>query len=250
MRAVLVVAVLLVGSAVAVTIADLALNAANCATLRESATINTQVTIPCACRLSTGVLTAVRCYPNCCPRVVDQFEGDRCHTENRLLWSVFEQTVCTPRPAAEYTDDTPNCFFKGNDPDIASAVASAGATTLKFTLSLRAEHHCSNLYIAECNASRAGVGSVFRSFRIKGTGLPLPDYCWLKCAPTPYVPCTSTECWAHRGETHANIREWTLPQQLPIGNYALVCQTLMQHVAEGSSLYQDAFSQSFFRIDP
>jgi hypothetical protein len=238
-----VVAAMCVGYVAAVTIDDLKLNEETCRVIRNNAAL--AGSIPCDCRLNTGSQTPVRCYPNCCPRST-KFEGDRCHEQNRLTWSVYEQLVCEPRPPAEYTDDTPNCFYKGNTPDIHSAVTASGKTTIKFSLSLVDEHLCSNLYVAKCEDQRP---SLFAGFRLN-TSDPRPEYkyCWLPCSPPPVEECTATSCWAHRGKTHAKIHEWTLDKALGWGDYALVCQTLMQHVAEGSSLYQDAYASAFFRL--
>ena len=229
----------------AVTIDDLQLNEETCRVLRNNAGTS-GLEIPCACRLNTGNPVAERCYPSCCPRTTT-FEGDRCHDENRREWSVYEQLVCEPRPPAEYTDDTPNCFYKGNDPDLHSVTAAFGKTEVKFSLSLEATHECSNLFIAKCLDERPHWLNGFRL----NTSDPRPEfqYCWLPCQPPPLEECTATSCLWHRGKTHAKVHEWSIPSQLPWGDYAVVCQSLMQHVAEGSSLYQDAFSSTFFRIE-
>ncbi len=224
----------------AVTIDDLKLNEENCRTIRNNVALLGFV--PCECRLNTGDVQPVQCYPNCCPRSA-KFEGDRCHIENRLQWSPYEQTVCNPRPPIEFTSDTPTCFYKGNDPVINSVSTTATTTTINMGLSLFPTHKCLNLYVARCNNSRIDL----YDFRINTTDVR-PQYCWLGCPPGPVSPCTKESCWAHRGETPGVVRTWTLPQQLPRGDYALVCQSLMRHDAEGSVLYQDAFSQSFFRI--
>ena len=39
-----------------------------------------------------------------------------------------------------------------------------------------------------------------------------------------------------------------MSQQLPWGDYALVCYTLMATASDGSTLYQQAYSSAFFRI--
>lgn len=226
----------------AVTIDDLKLTPENCRVLR--ANVGLFGSVPCECRLSTGNVKPVQCYPNCCPRT-PTFEGDRCHTENRLLWSPYEQLVCNPRPPAEYTDDTPNCFYKGNDPVIVSVDNThKGETTFNFGLSVLPAHKCLNLYVARCNPERVDL----YDFRLNTTRKDKP-YCWLGCPPKPLAKCTEDSCWAHRGETPGVVKTWTMPRRLDHGDYALVCQSLMKHVAEGSVLYQDAFAQSYFRLN-
>lgn len=221
----------------AVTIDDLGFTEENCAALRASGT-----TIPCECRLNTGNVKAFACYPNCCPKT-EKFEGDRCHVENRLTWSVYEQQVCFPAPPREYTDDTPNCFYRGNIPKILSVTAAAGRTDFHFELSLLEEHKCHNLYVAECGSAR-----VYRDdYRINTTDA-VPRQCWLNCGPRSISPCTETDCWAHRGETHAVIRTWSMERQLPPGDYALVCYTMVSGDSVGSTLYQTAYAATSFKI--
>jgi hypothetical protein len=226
-----------------VTIDDLGYTEETCRIIRNSA--NLGGSIPCDCRLNTGTLEAVRCYPNCCPRT-ETFEGDRCHEENYLTWNVYEQQVCAPRPAAEYTDDTPNCFYKGNDPDIHSVGVQGSKTVFKFSLSILPEHRCDDLYVTKCLDFRPGL---FNGFFLN-TSDPRPAFsrCWLPCSPPALQECTATDCWSHRGITHPKIHEWEMDYALGWGDYALVCRTLMKHEAEGSALYQDAFSSAFFRL--
>ena len=226
------------------TIDELGFTESTCAAIRANP--SSLGYIPCECQLNTGNVQPFRCSPNCCPRS-DTFEGHRCHYENRLTWSVYEQDVCVERPPAEYTDDTPDCFYKGNDPEIVAVTVQPSTLTthLSFRLSIVPEHTCHNLYVSRCMENRST--SLLRSFRLNNTADPI-GYCWLDCAPAPLEPCTATSCTYNRGETHANIKEWTIGAALPPGDYALVCRTLRQHDAVGSTLFQDQFSQTFFNV--
>src|SRR3989338_3291514 len=192
----------------AITIEELELNPVNCAFIRNNQQLFGYV--PCPCRLNTGNVVAYQCFPHCCPKTAD-FEGDRCHTENELDWSPYEQTVCIERPPAEYLDDTPNCFDKGNSPVVKGASASGGSTTINFELSLRADHHCDDLYVALCDVGHSRPGMY--GFRINPTDLP-PKHCWLPCSPPSLSDCTATSCPYNRGTTAAVVRDWTLNTQL------------------------------------
>ncbi|CUI15597.1 Hypothetical protein, putative [Bodo saltans] len=222
----------------ALTISDLALNAESCATLRNTP----GATIPCECRLNTGKLQdPVPCYPNCCPKT-DTFEGDWCDNENRLQWSVYDQLQCVEAPAAMYVDDSVNCFDQGTIPYITSVVAHAGVTQLAFELSRRLT--CNDLYIAPCKTGRVNL----QDFRINTTDKP-PRQCWLTCAPDEIEACTSYSCWAHRGQTASTVKSWTVQRQLPAGDYALVCKTLVSANAVTHVLYQYAAASAYFRVN-
>jgi hypothetical protein len=225
----------------AVTVEELVLNEANCAAIRANVLLYGYV--PCACRLNTGNVVAYQCYPHCCPRT-DTFEGDRCDMENNLTWSVYEQKVCIPKPQSEYLDDTANCFYKGNEPEITSVATAAGSTTLGFRLSVDPDLSCDDLFVAQCQTRRPGL----YGYRLNTTTLPTPGQCWLPCAPSAIQDCTATACVANRGITPAVQQTWTLSTRLPIGDYALVCYTLMHYDAEGSTLYQETYSSSYFRV--
>lgn len=233
-----VVALLAVGVP-ALTISDLGYTEATCKVLRE--TIG--ATIPCACRLNTGkIKNPVPCYPNCCPKTAT-FEGDWCHTENRLSWSVYDQLQCVEAPPAMYVDDSVNCFDQNAIPYITSVHAGGGTTTLSFQLS--ASRLCNDLYIATCQTSRIQM----YDFRINSTDRPTPRNCWLSCAPKEIAACTSYSCWAHRGQTASTVKTWTLSRQLPAGDYALVCRTLVQAAAVTHVLYQYAAASAYFRVN-
>ncbi len=225
--------------AFSVTIADLALTPAACAVLRS--TIG--ATIPCVCKLNTGELqNPVACYPNCCPKTAT-YEGDWCHKENELQWSVYDQLKCVEAPPKEFIDDTPNCFYANTAPYITSVVPAGGETV--FTFQLSALSTCSNLYVSKCHDRREGL----TDFRLNTSTTALhEDLCWLKCGPTPYEPCSASSCWAHRGKTASVVNTWTVPRQLPPGDYALVCESLVSAAAVSKTLYQFAYASSFFRI--
>jgi hypothetical protein len=226
----------------AITIADLELTPANCEFIRNNQQLFGYV--PCKCRLNTGNVQAYQCFPNCCPKNAD-FEGDRCHTENELEWTPYEQTICIERPPSEYLDDTPNCFDKGNNPVVTGATASSGKTTISFELSLRSDHKCDDLFVTTCDVGHTRPGMF--GFRINTTDVP-PKHCWLPCSPAPISACNSTSCIYNRGRTAPVVRDWTLSPQLVPGNYALVCKTLMQLVFDKNTLYQYAFAQTAFKI--
>lgn len=237
---VLLCAVWLAGFVSSMSIDELGYNEENCKSIREDP--SSIGFVPCECKLNTGILKAIPCYPNCCPKTED-YEGDRCHTENRLKWSVYEQQVCFPSPPKESIDDTPNCFYRGNIPKVFSVTAAAGFTKIEFELSLLTQHKCHNLYIAGCNSARVRLDD----FRINTTDAT-PQHCWLRCSPKPLAECTEAECWAHRGETPAVVRSWTVQRQLSPGDYALVCYTMVQAEASESSLYQTAYSTIGFKV--
>jgi hypothetical protein len=226
----------------AITIEELELNPTNCAFIRSNVELFGYV--PCPCRLNTGNVLAYQCFPNCCPKT-SSFEGDRCHSENELDWTPYEQTICGERPPSQYLDDTPNCFDKGNNPVVTTASASAGSTALSFELSLRSDHHCDDLFVASCDVGHYRPGMF--GYRINTTDLP-PKHCWLPCAPPPLADCTSSSCIYNRGTTAAVVRDWTLPTQLAPGDYALVCKTLMKVVFDKNTLYQYAFASTGFKI--
>lgn len=235
-----VVALYLALCARAVTLSDLGYTEATCAQYRADA-LTSGTAVPCACRLNTGNVKAVACYPNCCPKT-DSFEGDRCDEENKNSWTVYEQHVCFPSPAIEYTDQTPNCFYRGNIPLIKGVDLVNGNTRLQFELSILDEHSCDDLFIAACKSSRV----VWDDFRINTTD-PIPKYCWLSCAPVVVSPCTETSCWANRGQTDSVIHSWTLDRKLPAGDYALVCYSMLKGAAAGSSLYQTTYASIGFK---
>ena len=223
----------------AVTLQDLEYTEENCIALRAD---NSALGfVPCDCRLNTGNVQAVPCYPNCCPKT-SRFEGDRCHSENREEWSVYEQHVCFESPSAEYTDQTPNCFYRGNIPYIRSVGLDGGNTQINFELSILPEHICDDLYIASCNPKRV----IWDDFRVNTTD-PIPKYCWLNCSPKVVSPCTSTSCWANRGRTEAVVHSWTLDRRLPPGDYALVCYTMVRGASVGSELWQSAYASIGFK---
>lgn len=230
---------LLVATAMAVTISDLEYTEENCAALRADTSALGYV--PCACRLNTGNVQAVACYPNCCPKT-SSFEGDRCHTENKEDWTVYEQHVCFEAPPSEYTDQTPNCFYRGNIPFIRSVSLEGGNTRIDFELSILEEHICHDLYIAACNTSR----NIWDDFRVNTTDSP-PKHCWLNCSPKVLSECTATSCWANRGRTEAVVHSWTLDRRLPVADYALVCYTMVNGTTVGSSLYQTAYASIGFK---
>ena len=221
---------------VAVTISDLALTPAACAVIRSQ--IGAQ--IPCVCKLSTGVLhNPTPCYPNCCPKTAT-YEGDWCHTENALQWSVYDQLECVEAPPQEYIDDTPNCFYANTAPYITSVAAAGGQTV--FTFQLSSHTTCNDLYVASCRTARHGL----TDFRLNATD---GSVCWLPCGPTPYEPCTAGSCWAHRGKTPSVVNTWTVPRQLAPGHYALVCESLVSAAAVSHTLYQYAYASSPFQIN-
>lgn len=223
---------------VAVTIDDLSLNEANCAVIRRQ--IGT--TIPCPCRLNTGNLRdPAPCYPNCCPKT-ETFEGDWCHKENRLQWSVYDQLQCVEAPPAIYVDDSVNCFDQDAIPFITSVVAHNGVTELGFEMSR--SRLCNDLYLAACATSRVNM----YDFRVNTTDTP-PRHCWLACAPSDLEACTSYSCWAHRGQTASTVKSWTVSRQLPPGDYALVCKTLVSAAAVTHVLYQYAAAAAYFRVN-
>lgn len=222
------------------TISELGYTPERCATIRADPSAIGFV--PCPCRLNTGLVQAVPCYPNCCPKT-DTFEGDRCDMENRLSWTVYEQQICAERPQPEYIDDTANCFYRGNIPKVTSATAAGGVTNLGFQLSLRSDHRCNNLYVASCLPGRVGLDGFFVN-----TSDPVPQRCWQTCPPTPIQPCTASSCMYHHGETPAVVTSWTLPVQLLPNNYTLVCETFMHGDAEGTTLYQYAYAIIGFRV--
>jgi ferredoxin-thioredoxin reductase catalytic subunit len=224
------------------TINDIGFTAERCAAIRGD--VQGFGSIPCPCRLNTGKVEAVQCYPNCCPKTL-AFEGDRCHIENKLSWSVYEQQVCREQPPAEYLADNPNCFYRGNPPLINSATVTTTTTTLSFELSILDLHRCDNLFISKCNSLRDPFPA--GNFRLNTTDA-VPKHCWLKCPPTPLAPCTAESCVYHRGETRSVIRSWTLPVKLVPGDYALSCYTLVKGEAVGSSLYQNAYASTSFKI--
>ena len=236
------VALLMGGLPVAksLTLDELQYTEATCFEYRAEA-ISSGTAIPCPCRLNTGSVTASACYPDCCPKT-DTFEGDRCHTENKATWTVYEQKVCYPSPPVEYTDQTPNCFYRGNIPLIKGNDVVDGKTHLTFELSIKDEHQCDDLYIAACNPERV----IWDDFRINTTDA-VPQYCWLNCAPKAVSECTATSCWANRGQTDSVIHEWTLDRQLPAGDYALICYTMVQGESVGSELWQTAYASIGFK---
>lgn len=238
-------AVLLIGAAAcarAVTLEDLVLSPENCEFIRNNVPLFGYV--PCPCRVNTGNVVARQCHPHCCPKT-SVHEGDRCHYENYNAWTPFEQTVCIERPPSEYTDDVPNCFDKGNNPVVTSAVAGGGITTIVFELSLFASHECDDLFVAKCNVNHVRPGQ--NGFRINTTDVP-PKHCWMPCEPSPLTPCTASSCIHNRGRTAAVVRDWTLSTQLPLGTYALVCKSLMTYVLDKNTLYQFAFASTYFKI--
>jgi hypothetical protein len=236
------VALLSAAPAAAVTVEELALNPENCAFIRLNVALFGYV--PCPCRANTGNVLAFQCHPNCCPKT-DKFEGDRCHSENRLLWTPYEQSVCVPRPPSEYTDDTPNCFDKGNNPIVKSVVAGGGTTFIGFELSITPKHQCDDLFVATCDVGHTRPGMF--GFRLNTTDVP-PRHCWIPCEPSPIMPCTQSSCVYNRGYTAAVVRDWTLATQLVPGTYALVCRTIMTYVLDTNTLYQYAYASTFFRV--
>ena len=224
----------------ALTIQDLAINAAQCAVLSSTP----GATIPCQCRVNTGLLqNPVPCFPNCCPKT-STFEGDWCDIENQLQWSVYDQQVCIEAPPAMYIDSTVNCFGMATAPFITGVDKSSGVTQLQFELS--ALMPCFDLYITSCFWSR-DPGSV-TDFFVNTTDTP-PRQCLLDCAPQPIEPCTAVSCWAHRGNTAPVVKSWTLTRQLDPGDYALVCKSLISANAVTSTLYQWAAVASYFRVN-
>jgi hypothetical protein len=244
MRAVLILFGILsfVWSVQSLTIDEIGLTPERCAAIR--ADVKTFGFIPCPCKLNTGKVTAVPCFPNCCPRT-DSFEGDRCHIENKLSWTVYEQQVCAERPPAEYLSDNPNCFYRGNTPQVNGVQVAPGLTNLAFELSILPEHLCNNLYVAKCKTSRDPFPA--QDFRLNTTD-PVPKQCWLSCPPTPLAPCTEASCLYHKGETRSVVRSWTIQDKIKPGDYALVCSTLVKGEAVGSSLYQNAYSTIAFKV--
>ena len=113
----------------ALTIDELGFTPTRCAAIR--ADVASFGFIPCPCRLNSGKVEAIPCFPNCCPKT-EAFEGDRCHQENKLDWSVWEQQVCREQPPPEYLADNPNCFYRGNIPFIKQVSVFSDSIKLDF----------------------------------------------------------------------------------------------------------------------
>lgn len=232
------------------TIDDLGLTAENCASIRSNPSSSGIGYIPCGCRLNTGNVEVSRCYPNCCAKT-DVFEGDRCHIENKLDWTVYEQQVCREQPPVEYLADNPNCFYRGNPPLIHSVAftplgSAPTATVLTFELSILDQHKCDNLFISKCKNQRNSYPQ--NDFRVNTTD-PVPKHCWLSCPPTPLAQCTAASCTYHRGETRSVIRSWSIAEKLLPGDYTMTCYTLVKGQSVGSTLFQNAYATSSFKVD-
>ena len=209
-----------------------------------------QTSLPCECRQNTEAESKIPtpCYPNCCPSSSsDTFFGDRCHEENTDDWSTYEYTICMPKPRAEYLSDAHTCHYKGNEPVIKNVETGSSTTTLSFTLSDAPLLVCHTMYISQC-AERRSDNQNQRDFL--GRSFCLDKTCWLNCAPDPLAECVSdNECFYHRGRTGGSgVTQWVINKKLPPGSYALVCFTLRQHDAVGSSLFQNQYAQTVFKI--
>lgn len=178
--------------------------------------------LPCECR--TFSRRAVPCHPSCCPKAAYYEGGDRCHQENRLAWSVWEQRACRPSTTQENYPGDGVCLYNGGNPFdvIAHDVAERAQTTLTFTLSKRAEHRCEDLVVSHCPAQRAADAARYRTERDSELA---GEVCWSECPPLPLRECEEHNCPYNRGRTHPFITSWTVPRLTTGHVYLLSCMT-------------------------
>jgi hypothetical protein len=225
----------------AVTIEDLKLTPEKCAVIRK-----TEAWPVCQCRLPLEDYYPRYCHPNCCPKT-STFRGDRCHSENKHLWAVWEQHICLEKPSQDYVAEETACYFRGAQPRVNSVtVNSEGNTAIHFHLSQQSQDSCRDVYVVSCQTDRI-LDTDMRLNKTTGGGV-----CWVGCPPQSISGCTEDKCWGNRGVTHKMTRTWEMTQKLPAGDYALTCEMLVQGegAAVGSNLFQLAHDITYFYVPP
>eukprot|EP00759_Apiculatamorpha_spiralis_P012040 PhF_6_TR19132/c0_g1_i2/m.28144 len=212
------------------------MTATECEGLR-STTKDTSL-LPCECRRSDPTV-ATACHPRCCPKS-SVYTGDRCHAENTVLWSPYEQIVCRPPTTTQNFLNDGVCWRTYGSPNNVQATRISGGLRVTFLLSLLEQHRCVDLFIAPCKSQRGALSDVLLR---KSTG-----DCWMPCPSYPILPCTSSSCSVNRGQTSPYVREWQNVPDLPTGNYALVCQSVSKISTTSSN--QAEVNQTQFSATP